>query len=64
MEGEGSAWAAVLRFQVAADLIAIGRPEDRAGARAMLDRSLAVLEKQSPPHQRLAEVRAASAAVR
>jgi serine/threonine-protein kinase len=64
MEGEESAWAAVLRFQVAADLIAIGGSEDRAEAKALLDRSLGVLEKLSPPHQRLVEVRAARAAAR
>ena len=58
MEGEGSTWAAMLRFQVAADLLATGRPEDRAEAKALLDQALAILEKQSPPHQRLAEVQA------
>ena len=58
MEGESSTWAAMLRFQVAADLLASGRAEDRAEARALLDSALAVLEKQSPPPQRLAEVQA------
>jgi eukaryotic-like serine/threonine-protein kinase len=63
MEGESSTWAAMIRFQVAADLLAAERPEDRAEARALLDRALAVLEKQSPPPQRIAEVRAARAAL-
>ena len=63
MEGESSAWAALLRYQVAADLIASGRGEDRAEARTLLKQSLDVLEKQAPPHQRLAEVRAASASI-
>jgi tetratricopeptide (TPR) repeat protein len=58
MEGEASTWAAMLRFQVAADLLAAGRPEDRAEAKSLLDGALAVLEKQAPPPQRLAEVRA------
>ena len=62
MEGETSTWAAILRFQVAADLLASGRSEDRAEAKALLDQALALLEKQAPPHQRLAEVRAARAA--
>ena len=58
MEGESSTWAAMLRFQVASDLLASGsvRPEDRAEAKALLDQSLAILEKQTPPPQRLAEV--------
>ncbi len=56
-EGETSPLLAVERFQLAADLLALGRPEDRAEARLLLDQSLAVLEKQTPPHQRLAEVR-------
>ncbi len=58
MEGEDSTWVSLLRYQVAADLLAAGKPEDRAEAKALLDRALAVLEKQSPPHQRLAEVQA------
>ncbi len=58
MEGEDSTWVAMLRYQVAADLLAAGKPEDRAEAKALLDRALAVLEKQAPPHQRLAEVQA------
>jgi serine/threonine-protein kinase len=62
MEGEASAWTAILRWQVAADLLASGRSEDRAEARALLEQALPVLEKQSPPHQRLAEVRASYAA--
>ncbi len=57
MEGEDSTWVSMLRYQVAADLLAAGKPEDRAEAKALLDRALAVLEKQAPPHQRLAEVR-------
>ena len=52
---------ALARYQVAADLIALGRAEDRAEARRLLDASLAVLEKKTPPHPRLAEVKAASA---
>ena len=64
MEGESSAWAAMLRFQVASDLIASNRPEDRAEARALLEQALGVLEKQTPPPQRLAEVRAASVALK
>ena len=64
MEGESSSWAAMLRFQVAADLIAGSqRPEDRAEAKALLDRALVVLEKQTPPPQRIAEVRAAAASM-
>ena len=58
MEGEQSTWAAMLRFQVAADLLASKRPEDLAEAKALLDQALAILEKQSPPPQRLAEVQA------
>ena len=62
-EGETSPILAVERFQLASDLIALGRPEDRAEAKQLLDQSLATLEKQSPPHQRLADVRAASASL-
>jgi eukaryotic-like serine/threonine-protein kinase len=58
LEGERSPWLAVERYQLAADLLAGGRPEDRDEARRLLDQSLATLEKQSPPHQRLAEVQA------
>jgi len=64
LEGEKSPWLAVERYQLAADLIALGRPEDRAEARRLLDQSLATLEPQSPPHQRLAEIRAARDGVR
>jgi serine/threonine-protein kinase len=64
LEGEKSPWLAVERYQLAADLIALGRPEDRAEARRLLGQSLATLEKQSPPHQRLAEIQAASAKLR
>jgi serine/threonine-protein kinase len=59
--GEGHVFVAMAEFQVAADLIALGRPEDRAEARTLLDASLATLERRSPPHPRLADVRAASA---
>src|SRR5262245_27121524 len=62
-EGETSPILAVERFQLASDLIALGRPRDRAEARQLLDQSLATLEKQSPRHQRLADVRAASEAI-
>ena len=48
LEGEKSPWLAVERYQLAADLIA----------------ALATLEKKSPPHQRLAEIQAASAKLR
>ena len=44
-----------------ADLIALERPEDRAEAKQLLGASLATLERKSPPHPRLAEVKAASA---
>src|SRR5262249_17868726 len=60
-EGETSPILAVERFQLASDLIALGRPEDRPEARRLLDESLTTLEKQSPPHQRLADARAARA---
>jgi hypothetical protein len=58
MEGENSSWAALLRFQVAADLLASGRAQDQVEAKALLDQALTVLEKQTPPPQRLAEVQA------
>ena len=61
MEGETSTWAAMLRFQVASDLLASGSPKDRTEAKALLGQALAVLEKQTPPPQRLAEVQAAMA---
>ncbi len=64
LEGETSPGVALERYQLAADLIALGRPEDRAEARRLLDQSLATFEKQSPPHQKLAEIRAASAKLR
>ena len=59
--GEDHVMVALAEFQVAADLIALERAEDRAEARRLLDASLAVLEKKTPPHPRLADVRAASA---
>ncbi len=59
--GESHVTVALAEYQVAADLIALGRAEDRAEARRLLDASLAVLEKKTPPHPRLAEVKAASA---
>ncbi len=61
LEGEKSPWLAVERYQLAADLIAAGGSENLAEARRLLDQSLATLEKKSPPHQRLAEIQAASA---
>jgi tetratricopeptide (TPR) repeat protein len=64
LEGEKSPWLAVERYQLAADLIAVGGSENRAEARRLLDQSLATLEKKSPPHQRLAEIQAASAKLR
>jgi tetratricopeptide (TPR) repeat protein len=60
----GGATVALSEFQVAADLLAIGRPEDRAEARTLLDSATAVLSKQSPRHWRMAEVVAASARAR
>lgn len=62
--GENHVTVALAEYQLVADLIALGRAEDRAEARRLLDASLAVLEKRSPPHPRLADVRAASAALR
>ena len=64
LAGRSLVEAAMLRFQVASDLIASNRPEDRAEARALLEQALGVLEKQTPPPQRLAEVRAASVALK
>ena len=58
-EGDSSPGTAFERYQLAADLIAAGRSEDRDEARRLLDLSIAVLEKQTPPPPRLAEVRAA-----
>ena len=58
--GEDHVAVALARYQVAADLIALGRAEDRAEAKKLLDASLATLQKKSPPHPRLAEVKAAS----
>ena len=60
----GGATIALGEFQVAADLLAIGRPKDRAEARALLDAAAAELSKRSPPHWRMAEVVAASAKAR
>jgi serine/threonine-protein kinase len=57
-EGDSSPGTALERFQLAADLLAAGRAQDRDEARRLLDQSLATLSKQSPPHQRLAEVQA------
>ena len=59
--GENHVAVALARYQVAADLIALGQAEDRPEARRLLDGSLAALEKRSPPHWRLADVLAASA---
>src|SRR5262249_10180510 len=59
--GEDHVFVALARYQVAADLTALGRAEDGTEARRLLDASLAVLEKKTPPHPRLADVRAASA---
>ncbi len=64
LEGEKSPWAAFLRYQLAEDLIASGRPDARAEARTLLDASITTLQSQTPPHPRLAEVRAASAKLR
>jgi len=58
--GEDHVAVALARYQVAADLIALGRAEDRAEAKKLLDAALATLQKKSPPHPRLAEVKAAS----
>jgi len=52
----GGATIALGEFQVAADLLAIGRREDRAEARTLLDSASAALSKQSPPHWRMPEV--------
>ena len=60
----GGTTVALGEFQVAADLLAIGRPEDRAETRALLDSAGASLSKRSPPHWRMAEVVAASAKAR
>ncbi len=60
----GGATVALGEFQVAADLLAIGRPEDRPEARTLLDSASASLSKRSPPHWRMAEVVAASAKAR
>jgi len=59
--GENHVTVALAEYQVAADLIALGRAEDRAEERTLLDASLEVLEKRTPPHPRLQEIRAASA---
>jgi serine/threonine-protein kinase len=60
----GGATVALGEFQVAADLLAVGRPEDRPEARTLLDSAAASLSKRSPPHWRMAEVVAASAKAR
>jgi tetratricopeptide (TPR) repeat protein len=62
--GESNPTVAMTRYQLAADLLALGRAEDRAEARRLLDAALAVLEKRVPPHPRLAEVQTASANLR
>jgi serine/threonine protein kinase len=59
--GEDHVMVALAEYQLAADLIALGRPDDRLEARRLLDASLATLEKKTPPHPRLADVKAASA---
>ena len=59
--GTDHIFVALAEYQLAADLMALGRAEDRAEERTLLDASLAVLEKRSPPHPRLADVRAARA---
>ena len=51
---------ALLQYQVAADLIALGRAEDREEAHRLLEASLASLRKRTPPHWRLPEVLAMS----
>jgi serine/threonine protein kinase/tetratricopeptide (TPR) repeat protein len=62
--GESNATVALTRYQLAADLMAMGEAGDRAEERRLLDAALAVLEKRVPPHPRLAEVRMASAKLR
>ena len=64
IEGERSAGTAVERFQVASDLLALGRAEDREEAGRLLDLAIATMEKQTPPHLRLADARTARAALR
>ena len=59
--GEDHVFVALAEYQLAADLMAIGRPEDHAEARRLLDASLLTLQKKTPPHPRLADVKAASA---
>jgi eukaryotic-like serine/threonine-protein kinase len=61
--GERSPALAIARYQVAADLVAIGRPEDRPEARKLLDGSLAALRQRSPKHWRIPEVLAVDAAL-
>ena len=63
IEGEKSAATAVERFQVGSDLIALGRAEDRDEARKLLDLAIGTMANQSPPQQRLADARAARAAL-
>jgi len=55
--GDGHVTVALARYELAADLIALGGDENRAEARRLLDAALAVLEKGSPPHPRAAEAR-------
>jgi tetratricopeptide (TPR) repeat protein len=57
----GGATLALGEFQIAADLLARGRAEDRAEARTLLESASAALSKRSPPHWRMPEVTAASA---
>jgi serine/threonine-protein kinase len=59
--GADHIFVALAEYQVAADLMSLGRSEDRAEERTLLDASLSVLEKRTPPHPRLPDVRAASA---
>ena len=47
--GEANVTVAMTRYQLAADLIAMGGAEHRAEARRLLDSSLSVLEKRTPP---------------
>lgn len=63
IEGDKSAATALERFQLASDLVALGRAEDRDEARRLLDLSIATMEKQTPPHARLADAKAARAAL-
>jgi hypothetical protein len=59
--GPDNVVVAVAQYQVAQDLLAIGKEGNRAEARSLLEASLATLEKRSPPHWRTPEVRSARA---